>query len=484
MMHPAASDFLRRPWAPLAVFAAGVAVLRLPSFVYQLFDPDEAAVSAQGIGLWRGGEMYIDGIDRKPPLAPYIYEWSHSLTGNTDLRLPHLLAAIVLFGAVVTIASEAQRSWGRIAMWWAGGLMLTGALAMVPLDAQAANYAHFAMPAGALAMVAARRGTDRAAFVAGFALALATLTRQTWAIGVFPAALAIWRYGDWRRHLPLAFVGGIIPILAIAVALPWEDFFYWTFQSNDGFVLGGAEIGTVAFRGLSAVAIFGALHYVAVRHALAGGRRSIDENLDLWVWLATALVAVSAGYRFYGHYWLQVVPPLALLAAYELRSSSLAVQIRAFRIVGVTAVIAFVAAWIPEAIRDLPDPEPLADAVEILTEEDDTVLVWGNYPEIYWMAERAPAGGFVSMDFVTGRSGARDNGVHTIDDAPERGYEHLLEEIAEQPPELVIDTQPSRFREYGDYPIALFPELDRFIDAHYQDPIVIDGFDVYRLRSP
>jgi hypothetical protein len=369
-------------------------------------------------------------------------------------------------------------------MWWAGALLLTGALAMVPVDAQAANYGHFAMPFGAVAMVAARRGTDRAALLTGFALAVATLTRQTWAIGVFPAAIAIWRYGDWRRHLPLAFVGGVLPVALVAVTLRWDDFFYWTFRSNGSFVLGGADLVTIALRGLSATLIFGVLHFVALRYSFAGGRASVNRNLDLWLWLATGLIAVSAGYRFYGHYWLQVVPPLALLAADELRNRPAEIQARARTIVALTALMAFVVAWVPEVVRDLPDPEPLADAVQALTDEDDTVLVWGNYPEIYWMSERAPAGGFVSMDFVTGRSGARDNGPHTIDDAPERGYPHLLEEIAEEPPALVIDTQPSEFREYGDYPIALFPELEDFIDEHYAEPILIDGFDVYRLRTP
>lgn len=482
-MHSAVAELLRRSWAPAAVFAAAVAVLRLPSFVGQLFDPDEAAVSAQGIGLWRGGEMYIDGIDRKPPLAPFIYQWSHRLTGDTDLRLLHLLAGVMLLGAVLAVAYEARRSGGRRAMWWGGALMVTGALAMVPVDAQAANYGHFAMPFGALAMVAARRGTDRAALVTGAALALATLTRQTWAIGVFPATIAIWRMGVPKRHLPLAFIGGIIPIGLVALAVPWDDFFYWTFQSNGSFVLGGAEIGTIALRGISAAVVFGMLHIVAIRFAISGGRASVDRNLDLWVWVATALIAVSAGYRFYGHYWLQLVPPLSLLAAIELRHRPGVLQRQARNVVAVTAVVAFAVAWAPELIRDLPDPEPLASAVAELTDEDDTVLIWGNFPEIYWTAERAPAGGFVSMDFVTGRSGARTNGPHTIDDAPERGYPHLLEAIETVPPALVIDTQPSEFRDYGPYPLSLFPELQSFINEHYDEPIVVDGFLVYELRA-
>ncbi|MEZ5243899.1 MAG: hypothetical protein R2707_02285 [Acidimicrobiales bacterium] len=461
---------------PVAVFAALVAALRLPSFVGQLFDPDEAAVSAQAIGLWRGGEMYVDGIDRKPPLAPFVYEWSHRLTGNTDLRPLHVLAAMLLVGAAVVIAGEARRIGGSQAMWWGGVLFVTGALAMVPVDAQAANYSHLAMPFGAVAIVAARRGTDRAAFVTGLALSIATLTRQTWAIGMLPAAFALWRYGDWRRHLPLAFVGGLVPLGVVALMVPWDDFVYWSLESNGSFVLDGARPATVLARGLVSIAVFTAFHLVIVWFA---GRAPWRRQPDLWLWTATGMVAVVAGYRFYGHYWMQVLPALVLIAADELRTRDGVVQRRAGRLVGATAVIAFVLAWTPSTVRELPDPDPLADFVRSVSGEDDTVLVWGNFPEVYWKAERAPAAGFVSMDFVTGRSGARDNGPHTIADAPDRGYPHLLASIEAKPPAVIIDTQPGGFREYGDYPVSLFPELEQFIASHYGEPVLVDGFVVY-----
>jgi hypothetical protein len=133
-------------------------------------------------------------------------------------------------------------------------------------------------------------------------------------------------------------------------------------------------------------------------------------------------------------------------------------------------------------VRELPDPTPLADYVVAHSGLDETVLVWGNFPEVYWAAERRPASGFVSMDFVTGRSGARDNGPHTVDDAPSRAYPHLLAALEAELPAVVIDTQPSGFREYGDYPLELFPELAQMVADHYGPPTSVDGFTVYVRR--
>ena len=40
----------------------------------------------------------------------------------------------------------------------------------------------------------------------------------------------------------------------------------------------------------------------------------LPADIDLWLWVASGLAAWAAGLRFFGHYWLQVVPPLVLLA--------------------------------------------------------------------------------------------------------------------------------------------------------------------------
>ncbi|MEZ5165657.1 MAG: glycosyltransferase family 39 protein [Acidimicrobiales bacterium] len=450
------------PRVAAGLLAVAVLVLRLPSLFIQLFIQDEAALSAQGLGLAKGGTMYLDAIDRKPPLVPFLYEWSHRLTGDTDLRPMHVVAGVLLGVAAAAFASEGRRVGGARAMWWTGGLLVTGALAMVPADAQAANYSHIALPFGALALVASRRNSDRAAFAAGLFLALATLSRQTWAIGVIPATVAIVMQGPWRRRLPIAFVGGLIPVGMVALVVPWADFVYGGFRSNGSFVFEGATLWGIVGRAVGSVAVFGAFHLVAWVLCLRAGVRR--DEIDLWLWLATGVVAMAVGFRFGGHYWLQALRcsrcsgapggprPLACSGRGGGRRRDGSRRARA----GV----------VPDRGDDAAGSGTAGGRRRRPVGSRRQRPDLGQLPRGVLDRRAAPCRGFVSMDFLTGRSAQRSSAASTVA-APGRAYPHLLDSIRADRPAVVIDMQPTGHREYAPYSMTLFPELAAFVEAHY-----------------
>ena len=47
-----------------------------------------------------------------------------------------------------------------------------------------------------------------------------------------------------------------------------------------------------------------------------------QRDTDLWLWTLSAAVSVAVGLRFFGHYYMQLIPPLALLAAGALSRGS------------------------------------------------------------------------------------------------------------------------------------------------------------------
>src|SRR6478735_11505426 len=173
-----------------ASLTALVILLRLPTFVTRLFDPDEAAIAVQAMVVRAGGTLYRDIYDRKPPLPPLAYALSFSITDSNDVRPLRVLVTLCLAGAGIVVALDAHRRHGGAAAGWAGILLITGAMALWPADAGGANYAHFALLPGAAAVVWSRRRGVGWAVAAGVALGVAILSRQSWLLGTVPALYA------------------------------------------------------------------------------------------------------------------------------------------------------------------------------------------------------------------------------------------------------------------------------------------------------
>ena len=342
--------------APAGLVVLAALLSRLPGFVHQLFDPDEAAIATMGMVVARGGTLYRDVADRKPPIAPFLYALSFWTTGSRDLRPLHLFAALEIAAAALVLAWEVRRRAGAAAGWWAAGLLIAGAVALQAADAQAANFSHLALLPGCGAIVAARRGTLRSAALSGVLLGLAVLTRQTWIIGLVPACFAAWWHGNRQRSHALAARRARPSRRSWPPACSCRSV-----RSSTGRSPATARCCSTS-RSRTRSRVAGAAGRVAVpARALRRLRTraapwvATRDELDLWLWLLTGLIAVAAGFRFFGHYWLQVLPPLCLLAA-----PAAVAHARAVRLVLAAGVLAptlwfWTKAWNP---RHTPTPRP------------------------------------------------------------------------------------------------------------------------------
>jgi hypothetical protein len=465
-------------------------VLRAPTFVTRLFDPDEAAIGVQAMVVRAGGTLYTDIYDRKPPLPPLLYEASFSVTDSTDLRPMRVLVTLLLAGAGILVAMDCLRRWGPRQAWWGGVLMIAGSMALFPADAGAANYAHFALLPGTAAIVWSRRGTLMSAVAAGAAIGVAVLTRQSWLLGAVPMCISVGLYGRWRNVVPCVGAGALT-VATTGFYAPLGRFWEWNVTNSPGFVFASTGIWSALGRGLASVAGFAAFHPVlmsavgisAVAGVVALRRRALPVDADLWLWVASGLAAWAAGLRFFGHYWLQVVPPLVLLAVPVVaRWSGRARQLAATG-VAVPALVAWVLLFVPGSFHHRPDPTELADFVASHSTVDDRVFVWGSYPEVLLAAERLPAGALVHTDFVVGRSGGRDDPAETLASAIPGAADIMLESLAAHPPVLILDTSTSSKLGYSRYPTSLVPALDRFIHDGYLEIAVVDGVTVWQRSA-
>lgn len=475
--------------------------LRWPTFVTRLFDADEAAIGVQAMVVRSGGTLYRDVFDRKPPLPPLAYAASFALTNSHDVRPLRVLVTLALAGAAIVVGLDARRRHGATAGWWAGVLMVCGAMALFPADAGAANYAHFALLPGTAALVWTRRRGAGWALAGGVALGLAVLCRQSWLLAAVPACWSAWRVGRWRSTITMV-AAAVAVVLTTGLYAPLGGFWQWNVANSPGFVFASAGVLVSIGRGAASTAAFVGFHVTAAVCLVAAWRaadplrradplqradplkRSGRTERDLWLWLLFGLFSVAAGLRFFGHYWLQVLPPVVVLAAPVVARAAGRWRTAAIAGLVVPAIVAFALLFVPGSFHHRPDPRDLAAAVDARTTPSQRVFVWGSYPEVLLAAGRLPAGGLVHMDFVTGRSGGRNDPATTLADATPGAVDILLASLRAHPPALVLDTSTAPGLGYQAYPLSIVPEVQAFVRAGYVRVAVVDGVTIYAADSP
>ncbi len=483
----------------VAVVVGLVLVTRFPGFTTGgPFNSDETTLAVGGRALAEGGQLYVDVIDRKPPLPFLAYRVLGGYEVGAGLVVMRLLIALLVVATALGVAREAGRRHGRRAAWLAGTVAAVSAAALGAADAQAANFELFALLPITLAFVMASRGRAEAA---GISLAVAVLCKQPAAVTAIPVAVCLWRAGRWRS---IARAGGAGAVAAIVLSVPFGvgRVAEWALLGNGGYLaIDAAELGFIAVRALAGLGIVvafwggawllalwpapaeviggGPSETTAVVSPTTDGSASPPEDRELWWFLGASLLGVVAGFRFFPHYFLQLVPAIALLAGRgAARRPSLVWP--AVALMAVSGALAFAMAWVASTQTEPSWEQPVATAMAEASPCGQPVLVWGNVPELYWRSARLPAGGFTHTEFVTGYSGGRRHDVATEANVPDRElYDEWIARVRLERPPVIVDTAAADLRGGEYFPIRNFPALQQMIDANYQVLEVVDDIVIY-----
>ena len=271
----------------------------------------------------------------------------------------------------------------------------------------------------------------------GMAFGFAVLMKQHAAVfALLAAGCLVWQ-SSWKQRIPCAqfiprmgafFAGFAMPLLLTAAALAqagvWNRFCFWTIQYArqyvsifplqsvpQQFIEGfGPVFGSGVWAWTLGVAGLGMM---LVR---TGRRRAAWFGAGLFL---AGLAAACPGFYFRGHYFLTAMPGLALLNAAlilavadelkKFRSIRALQWLPAFLFCGVAGdlVVRNFETWFRltphEISRNLYDASPFPESTEIAgylaahTSPRETIAVLGSEPQIYFLARRHSASGFIYM---------------------------------------------------------------------------------------
>ncbi len=468
----------RRRWGLVVVAIVMSLGLHLPGMIVHLFNSDESSLATMAMVIDSGGRMYHETADRKPPAVPYVYAAVARVTGSRDLRPVRGVAALSVAATALLLAAEAERRYrSRRAAWACLVLFLLGTAAFFPADTQAAGFELFMLLPMTAAVVAAGRNR---AVTAGLCLAAACLCKQTAIITAVPVVWLLWNSGGWRQVVR-AGVAGAAVIGLTALAFGPSEFLLWTVTGNGGYMALRGSITATIGRGMAMTWAFIGLNLALVLLAIWAAHRR-TATLDQWMWLAGGVLSVLVGLRFFGHYYLQILPPLALIGAGVLPGLVPALRRLAIGFTAASAAVMVAVAFLPADERGLLPYGAVAAEVRRITGPADTVFIWGEFPEIYWASGREPATRFIHTGFLTGVSGGRDDGVARLSDGLPGAWGLLDQDFAAHPAALIVDTSGTRIRGARFYPLER-SELWQRISGNYVLLATVDGVRFYRNKA-
>jgi len=467
----------------LVLFALTFA-LRMPAFFTPVFNSDETFLATQAHVLTDGGQLYEDAIDRKPPIVPYVYAATFTFFETTALWSVRIVAMLAVALTALLLAIEGRRRYGARAGWIAGIMFVVAMVAFAPQDGQAANFEVFMLPSMTAAILFARRGRG---FLAGVMIALATLAKQTGAATLLPVLYLIAR-SRGKKGVGEVFLGFTIPTALVALAMGPAQLLYWTVLGNGSYV-GMKTMSTVVLTTFLFMTGMWALCNLPLLWKIpsAWGQRKLlaldgGRDTDLWLWVLSAALSVAVGLRFFGHYYIQLAPPLALLAAGALVRGSRKWADR-------TVVFALVVGFMFSAAGyfyhpGVPEPsyESVSRFVATTSNPDDPIYVWGSIPEIYWASGRRPATRFLTSSFLTGNYPGRPPKDANVGDDTAAAWDDFYRDFTAHPPKFFVDTSPAKVRGSQYYPISDFPRLAHIVHTQYRYVVTIDDIAVYQRK--
>jgi 4-amino-4-deoxy-L-arabinose transferase-like glycosyltransferase len=489
--------------------ALGIVLLtiatRLPSLQHPQAIDDEAAYSVVANEIVDGGRPYIDAVDRKPPLLFWTYAAVFEVAGKYNWMALHTVALVWTLGTMAGLYVIGRRLFDRET-----GLTAALLYSVFQPWAAANNLALngevlMNLPLVWAWAIAFGRGDSRMRLdllAAGALLCAGFLLKQPAAIAAVPLGiyLLLPSYRASRGitktesvvHAAMLTAGFFATLGLVAIMLEREgilrEAFYWTFTNHSipHVFWDAGVLYTLAFIGACLPLVIGAAMAFRDNDGLWTNKGA--ERLALLGLLVASVLGAAAGARFYPHYYIQLVPPLALLAAPHyawLWRERTQPRYWFFRPAVTSAWLAItVVAFSISHWRFLAWHREPSETARFLSEHsapEDKVFIWGrSAAEVYLHARRRPACRYILTFPLTGFVfGGELPGVDTRNRIVPGAWDKLEEDFRKHPPVLIVDLYSNPDAQY---PVRDFPVLARLLAQRYRAVAKTAEGVVYRMR--
>jgi 4-amino-4-deoxy-L-arabinose transferase-like glycosyltransferase len=452
-----------------------------------------------------GGRPYIDAVERKPPLLFWTYAAIFKIAGKFNWKALHLVALVWTLCAMVglyVIGSELfDRNTGLVAALFYTVFQPWGTWKNLSFDGEMLMNLPIIW-AWAIALGRSSSRLRPELFAAGALLGAAFLLKQPAAIAAVPLGIYL-LLPSYRASRSLTridsiiqattFTAGFFAVLSLVTIVLWKqgilhDAFYWTIADHDipHVFWNKGIVNTLTFVAACLPLVIGAMLTCRDKDEIWAGKTA--ERTALLGLLAVSAIGAAAGARFYPHYYVQLIPPLVLLAApYYARLWSRTIRPPNWLLRPavtyawlVLTVIAFlIIHWIGLASRRVP-----SEAGRYLfthSSREDKIFVWGQTPEIYLHARRRPACRYITTFPLTGYVfGGPIPGFDTRSRILPGAWSTLQRDFAKHPPTYIVDVRPDS--KSAQYPVKNFPILAKLLAERYQPVADTAEGVIYRMR--
>ena len=494
-------------WAVLGIVLLTV-VTRLPSLLHPQAIDDEETYSVVANVIVDGGRPYVDAVERKPPLLFWTYAAVVEAAGKYNWKALHAVALAWTLGTMAGLYMIGRRLFDRrtgliaallysvFQPWWEfRNLAFNGEMLMN-------------LPVVWAWAIALRRSSSRLRpelFLAGLLLGGGFLLKQPAAIAAVPLGIYL-LLPAYRRSRALTrresvtqaalLTAGFFATLGLVALVLHEqgilrEAYFWTITDHSiphVFWTKGVQ-HTLAFIGMCLPLLIGAVMvFLEKGRGFWSGQHA--ERTALLGLVAASVIGTAAGARFYPHYYIQLIPSFALLAApFYARLWSgrtppghwLLRPIVTYAWLVLTVVGFSISHWL-----GLASERATSETGQYLLEHsapNDRIFVWGQAPRIYLESRRRPACRYVVTfpltGYVFGWSAKSISGIDTRKWIVPGAWTALEEDFAKHPPAYVVDVQVPEKNAH--YPVHDFPILAGLLAARYRPAARTAEGVIYRM---